>query len=98
MQVYNEKEQTEQGKIQNVGLRRKGAPGRVIELRTVLKQINRLKKSLILNGIKGMVNSWQGSTQLSFQFAMKRNFKSFGASLMTHAFKPSTQKAEADDL
>ena len=79
-------------------MRIKGAPGRVIELRIMLKKISRLKKSVILNGIKGMGNSWQDPTQLSFHFATKMNFKSFGASMTTHAFKPSTQKAEADDL
>ena len=47
-------------------LRRKGAPGRVMELSPVLKEIKSLKKTPMLNGIKGVVISEQDPTQLSF--------------------------------
>ena len=53
-------------------LRRKLAPGSVMELSLVLKEINRFKKSLMLSGIKGVVPSGQDPTQLSFQL-VKRN-------------------------
>jgi hypothetical protein len=38
-------------------LRRKGALASIIELSPVLKEIKSLKKSLKLNGIKGVVTS-----------------------------------------
>lgn len=38
-------------------LRRKGVPGSGMELNPLFKEINRLKKSLVLNGIKGAVIS-----------------------------------------
>lgn len=72
MQVYNEKEQAEQGKVESDSLRRKEALGSIIEQSPVLKEIKRLKRNLILNGIQGVVTSEQDHTQLSFQF-LKRN-------------------------
>lgn len=47
-------------------LRRKGAPGSVMELDLVLNDIKTLKKSLMLNGIKGAVNPGKYSTLPSF--------------------------------
>jgi len=41
-------------------------------LNPVFKEINRLKKNLMLNAIKGVMNSGQKPTQLSFQL-VKRN-------------------------
>lgn len=46
-------------------LMRKGALGSVKELNPVFKEINRLKKSLVLNGIKEIVTSEQDPAQLS---------------------------------
>lgn len=58
MQIYNAKDQDEQGKIQNVfSLTRKGAPGNVIELSPVFKETECLKKSLMLSGVKGVLTS-----------------------------------------
>ena len=51
--IYNEKKQAEQGKKYKIrSSRRKGAPGDRMKLNPVFKEINRLKESLILNGIK----------------------------------------------
>jgi hypothetical protein len=50
--IYNEKKQVEQGKIQNFQFKEKCPPGSVIELNTVFKEINRLKK--MLTGTKGV--------------------------------------------
>ena len=47
-------------------LRRKEAPGSLIKVRAVFKEINILKKSLILGRIKGVLTS-ADSAQLSFQ-------------------------------
>lgn len=43
MQIYNKKEQDEQGKVQSLG--RKGASRNVVESSPVLKKIKRLQKS-----------------------------------------------------
>jgi hypothetical protein len=48
-------------------LRIKGAPGIVMELSSVLKEIKILKKRLILNGIKKIVTSGQGPIQVNLQ-------------------------------
>ena len=69
IQIYNEKEQTEQEKKIVHFEETKGVPGSEMELNPVLKEVNRLKKSLMLSGI---VTSRQDPTQLSFQF-VKRN-------------------------
>ena len=50
--------------------RRKGAPGSRMKLSPVFKEIKRLKQSLVLNGIKGVVTSplsVEDHTELSFQ-------------------------------
>ena len=53
-------------------VRRKGTPGSVIELSPMFKEIKSLKKSLVLNGIKGVMTSGYGFTKLSIQ-PMTRN-------------------------
>ena len=54
-------------------LRRNVTPGSGMELGIIFKEIKkRLKKMLILNGIKGVETSGQDSTQLSYQL-VKRN-------------------------
>ena len=58
-------------KYKMYSLRRKETPGSRLELKQS-KEINRLKKSLMLNGMKGVLISWQDPTQLSFQL-VKRN-------------------------
>lgn len=45
---------------------RKGAPGSIMELRSVLKETKGLKKSPTLNGIKEVITPGQDSIQLSF--------------------------------
>jgi hypothetical protein len=55
IKIFNEKEQAKQGKNKIYSLKRKKAPGK------------RLKKSLMLNEIKGVVTSGQDPAQLSFQ-------------------------------
>ena len=45
MQIYKEKEQAVQEKVQNVLLGTKETPGSIMELCPVLKQTKRLKKS-----------------------------------------------------
>ena len=68
MQIYNAKEQDEQEKNEKVySLRRKGVLGSVMELNPVLKEIQMLKKTIVLNGIKGVVPSGRDSIQLSLQ-------------------------------
>lgn len=52
-------------KYKMYSLMRKGALGSVKELNPVFKEINRLKKSLVLNGIKEIVTSEQDPAQLS---------------------------------
>ena len=51
--------------------RRKGTPGSVIELSPMFKEIKSLKKSLVLNGIKGVVTSGSGFTKLSVQLVTR---------------------------
>lgn len=51
--------------------RRNGAPGSGVELYLVYKGINRLKKNLMLDGIKGMVTAGQNHTLLSFQLVKR---------------------------
>ena len=53
MQIYNEKEQAELGKIENVQFEEEGNTSGM-EISPMFKEINRLKKSLMLNGIKGV--------------------------------------------
>lgn len=52
-------------------LERKGPTGSIIELIPVLKEIESLKKSLILNRIAGVVSSGQDSMQMSFHLVKK---------------------------
>lgn len=60
MQIFNEKEHVGQEEIQNVQCEEKGAPGKgVLEPSPEFKEIKCLKKSLILNGMKGVVTSRQ---------------------------------------
>ena len=47
LKSYNKREQAEQGKIQTVEYKEKGAPGGRPELNPVFKEMNRLKKSLM---------------------------------------------------
>ena len=70
MKICNEKEQAEKGKMYNS--RRKGALGSRMMANPVFKEINRLRKILMLNGIKAVVTSGQDPIQLSFQL-VKRN-------------------------
>ena len=63
----------------------------------VFKEINRLKKSLMLSEIKGVVTSEQDPTQLSFQpmeGQLKKNEKelekSLGLGKVVHTFHSST--------
>jgi hypothetical protein len=72
LNFYNGKEQTEQGKIQNVQFEKRGAPGSLMEQSPMFKAIRRLKKRQMLGGIKGVVTSEQDPTQLNFQL-VKRN-------------------------
>ena len=53
-------------------LRRKGAPGSVMEPKSSAQGDDTLKKNMTLNGIKRVVTSGQDSIQLSFQLR-KRN-------------------------
>lgn len=50
----------------------KGATRKVMKLNPVLKDVQILKKSMMLNGIKRVVTSVQDPTQVSFQF-LQRN-------------------------
>ena len=61
------------GKNTNYTVLGEGTPGSGIKLRPVFKEISRLKKSLVLNGIKGVAPSAQDLTQLSQ--CSKRNEK-----------------------
>lgn len=54
--------QAEQAEIQMWSSRRRETQGSGMELNPVLNQINRLKESLMLNGIKGGVNPGQDPT------------------------------------
>ena len=72
MQNYSKKELAEQGKIQTYSVRRKGAPGSVMEPKSSAQGDDTLKKNMTLNGIKRVVTSGQDSIQLSFQL-MKQN-------------------------
>lgn len=54
------KEQAEQGKIKSVQSEEKGTRRNGMRLSPVIKEMNRLKKSLMLNGLKGVV--MQGKT------------------------------------
>ena len=51
-------------------MRRKALPGSVMVLNPVFKEIKGLKKSLKLNGIRGVVTSEQAPTQLKSQLAL----------------------------
>lgn len=66
-QVCNGKEQVEQKEMQKYGFRRKIAPGNLtLKPRLVLKEMRKLKRGLILNGIKGGEPSGQDPIQQSF--------------------------------
>jgi hypothetical protein len=65
-----------------------------MELSPVFKEINRLKQSLMVNGIIVVVASGQDPTQLSFQLVGGKI--KLGPSVGVHTFDPCTQKAEAD--
>lgn len=57
MEIYNEKEPAEKEKYKMYISRIKEDKENGIKLNSVFKEINRLKKSLMLNGIKRMVTS-----------------------------------------
>lgn len=66
----NEKQQVGQGETRNIQREEKRIQGKVpLELCPVLKEMMSLKKSLTLNGIKGVVTSG-----VSFQF-VERNLR-----------------------
>lgn len=66
-QVCNGKEQVEQKEMQKYGFRRKIAPGNLtLKPRLILKEMKKLKRGLILNGIKGGEPSGQDPIQQSF--------------------------------
>lgn len=71
MHILNERNKLAKEKYKMYHLRI-GAPGSVIGLNPVLKEIKNVKKSLMLNGIKEGVTSGQNFTLLSFQ-PMERN-------------------------
>ena len=58
-------------------MKQKGALGNIIfEPNPVFKEVRRLKKSPMLNGIKGVVTSGQDPTQLSFHLKrLKKKLK-----------------------
>lgn len=61
----------------------------------MFEKINKLKKCLILNGIREMVTSGQDSTWLNVQL-LKRNLKqSLEPGVVVHAYNLSIPKAEA---
>lgn len=56
MPIDNKKEQAKKIKMQGYSVRRKGTSGSVMKLSSVFKEIfKKLKKSLMLNGIVGVV-------------------------------------------
>lgn len=57
MHACNEKERAGQREIKMYSLERKGAPGSIMKLSPVLKSIKSLKKTLMLNVVKGAVTS-----------------------------------------
>lgn len=67
MQIYNEKEQAEEVKIQNVQFEDRRSTRKSNGTESSAQGVESLKKSLVLNGIKGVVTSGQDITQLSFQ-------------------------------
>lgn len=64
---------------------RKGAPGSIIELNPVSKEVNGLRSR-----IKGMVTSGQDLTQLNFQLK-----KSLESGVVMDSFNPSIGKVES---
>lgn len=64
MKIYIEKEQIKQGKIQNIEVEEKSGTRKCNGLTAVFKEINRLKDSLIMNVIKGLVTSGQAQLNL----------------------------------
>ena len=62
----------------------------------MFKKINRLKKHLILNGIKRVVTSGQDYTQLNFRFEKKELKNGLGPGMM-HVFNPKTQETKDVD-
>jgi hypothetical protein len=60
------------GKQKMYSSRRKGTPGSGVELNPQFKEIKKTRKSLMLEGIKGMAASGQDITQLSLH-QVKRN-------------------------
>ena len=72
IKISNEREQIEQGKYEMYNLKRKEARGSGMEQNSVFKEINRLKKSWMLNRVKGGVTSGNNPTQISFQFCKKK--------------------------
>ena len=60
------------------------------------KEINRLKKSLMLNEIKGVLTSRQDLTQLASLPTCEKDLKrSLWSGVVVHNFNPSTLEAEA---
>jgi hypothetical protein len=58
---------------ENSNLRRKGAPENILEPSLVLKEIGRLKKGLMLKGIKEVTPWRQNSTQLILQLVEEKD-------------------------
>lgn len=52
--------------------RRKGAPENRMELNPMFKDMQNLKKSWMLNGLKGVVTSGQDPTHVSFQLVKRK--------------------------
>lgn len=71
-QIYSHNEQLRQGKIQNVQFEEKKSTRKWNEAMSCAQGEKQLKKTMILNRIKGVVTSEQDTTQLSFQL-VKRN-------------------------
>lgn len=68
-QICNEKEQAEQEKLQSVQFEEKGVPGNILLVPcVVLREIQSLKKHLLLNGIKGVVPQGKTSTTFASNF------------------------------
>ena len=63
MQIYMKRNKLSKEKHKMYG---KGAPGSEMELSPVLKEINRLKETLMLKGIKGAETSERDPAQMSF--------------------------------
>lgn len=87
-------------KYKMYSLRSYTAPGYLIlEPRLVLKEIRKLRRCLILNGMKGGVTSGQDPTQLSFQLVKGKGLRNVlllkttnELSVAAHTFTPARGK------